>query len=85
MVRGIGPTLIPSPQRNYLRFGQPIDTTQPAGVSDDEWVQTVKKTTQTAVENILRELQDIRAEDPPFRQLNPLAWRDAVQPQAAVS
>ena len=84
LVRGIGPTLIPSPQRNYLRFGQPIDTTQPAGVSDDEWVQTVKKTTQTAVENILRELQDIRAEDP-FRQLNPLAWRDAVQPQSAVS
>ncbi|QNJ92662.1 acyltransferase family protein [Mycolicibacterium fluoranthenivorans] len=84
LVRGIGPTLIPSPQRNYLRFGQPIDTTQPAGVSDDEWVETVKKTTQTAVENILRELQDIRAEDP-FRQLNPLAWRDAVQPQSAVS
>jgi 1-acyl-sn-glycerol-3-phosphate acyltransferase len=84
MVRGIGPTLIPSPQRMYLRFGQPIDTTKPAGVSDDEWLVTVKKTTQTALESILQELQDIRAEDP-FRQLNPLAWREAVQPEPAAS
>ena len=79
LTRGIGPTLIPSPQRNYLRFGKPIDTTQPAGVSDAEWVETVKKTTQTALEEILQDLQDIRAADP-FRNLNPLAWRDAVQP-----
>jgi hypothetical protein len=83
-VRGIGPTLIPSPQRNYLGFGEPIDTTQPAGVSDEEWVDTVKKTTQTALENLLQELQDIRAEDP-FRELNPLAWRDAVRPESASS
>ena len=47
-------------------------------------METVKKTTQTAVENVLQELQDIRAEDP-FRQLNPLAWRDAVQPESAMS
>lgn len=84
LVRGIGPTLIPSPQRMYLRFGQPIDTTKPAGVSDDEWLETVKKTTQTALESILQELQDIRAEDP-FRQLNPLAWREARQPEPAAS
>lgn len=84
LVRGIGPTLIPSLQRNYLRFGQPIDTTQPDGVSDDEWVETVRKTTQTALESILQELQDIRAEDP-FRELNPLAWRDAVRPESASS
>ncbi|WP_123027480.1 lysophospholipid acyltransferase family protein [Mycolicibacterium stellerae] len=82
LVRGIGPTLIPNPQRMYLRFGEPIDTTQPDGISDDEWVATVKKTTQTALETILQELQDIRAEDP-FRGLSPLAWRKAVRPNAA--
>lgn len=82
LVRGVGPTLVPSPQRMYLRFGQPITTTQPAGVSDDEWVATVKKQTQTALETILAELQDVRAADP-FRALNPLAWRDAVRPERA--
>jgi 1-acyl-sn-glycerol-3-phosphate acyltransferase len=84
LVRGIGPTLIPSPQRMYLRFGQPIDTAKPDGVSDDEWVATVKKTTQTALETILAELLDIRAQDP-FRELNPLAWREAVRPEPASS
>ncbi|VEG51067.1 Acyltransferase-like protein [Mycolicibacterium aurum] len=82
LVRGVGPTLVPSPQRMYLRFGQPITTTQPAGVSDDEWVATVKKQTQTALETVLAELQDVRAADP-FRALNPLAWRDAVRPERA--
>lgn len=84
LVRGVGPTLVPSPQRMYLRFGQPITTTQPAGMSDDEWVATVKKQTQTALETILAELQDVRAADP-FRALNPLAWRDAVRPERASS
>lgn len=84
LVRGVGPTLVPSPQRMYLRFGQPITTTQPAGVSDDEWVATVKKQTQTALETVLAELQDVRAADP-FRALNPLAWRDAVRPERASS
>ena len=84
LTRGIGPTLIPSPQRMYLRFGQPIDTRQPAGVTDDDWVDTVKASTQTALENILHELQDVRSEDP-FRQLNPLAWRHALRPPTAAS
>jgi 1-acyl-sn-glycerol-3-phosphate acyltransferase len=82
LVRGLGPTLIPSPQRLYLRFGQPIDTTKPDGVSDDEWVANVKKTTQTALETVLQELLDIRAEDP-FRHLNPVAWRHAARPARA--
>lgn len=83
LVRGIGPTLIPSPQRMYLRFGQPITTTRPAGVSADEWVSSVKKTTQTALEDILRDLQDLREHDP-FRELNPLAWGDALRPEPVV-
>ncbi|GAB7067249.1 acyltransferase family protein [Mycobacterium hodleri] len=84
LMRGVGPTPIPSPQRMYLRFGQPIDTGQPAGVTDDDWVATVKARTQTALENVLRELQDVRSEDP-FRHLNPLAWRHALRPPSATS
>jgi 1-acyl-sn-glycerol-3-phosphate acyltransferase len=72
LVRGIGPTLIPSPQRMYLRFGAPIDTTTPAGVSDDDWVAQVKKRTQTDLEAVLAGLLEVRAGDP-FRSLNPLA------------
>lgn len=79
LLRGIGPTLIPRPQRMYLRFAEPIDTARPAGVSAPEWADTVKQRTQTSLEAILTDLQEIRAGDP-YRELNPLAWRDAVQP-----
>ena len=79
LLHGIGPTLIPRPQRMYLRFAEPIDTTRPAGVSAPEWADTVKQRTQTSLEAVLADLQEIRAGDP-YRELNPLAWRDAVQP-----
>lgn len=79
LVRGIGPTLIPRPQRMYLRFGAQVDTATPDDVSDDEWVATVKHTTQTALETMLSDLLKIR-EDDPYRALNPLAWRHAALP-----
>jgi 1-acyl-sn-glycerol-3-phosphate acyltransferase len=79
LMHGIGPTLIPRPQRMYLRFGIPVTTTKPAGVSDDDWVATVKHTTQTSLETILSDLLKIRADDP-YRGLNPLAWRHAAHP-----
>jgi 1-acyl-sn-glycerol-3-phosphate acyltransferase len=78
VMRGVGPTLIPRPQRMYLRFGQPIETTRPRGVSADAWVASVKERTQASLEKILQELLEIRAADP-FRELNPLAWKRAVQ------
>lgn len=79
LVRGLGPTLFPRPQRMYLRFGQPISTTRPARTAIDTWITTVKDTTQAALEKTLAELQEVRAGDP-FRNLNPLAWPRAVQP-----
>ncbi|ANE78956.1 glycerol acyltransferase [Mycobacterium adipatum] len=79
LLHGIGPTLIPRPQRMYLRFAEPIDTTRPAGVSAPDWADTVKHRTQTALEAVLADVQEIRAGDP-YRELNPLAWRDAVRP-----
>ena len=88
LTRGIGPTLLPRPQRMYLRFGSPISTTAPvttAGpepVGAAEWETTVKGRTQTALETILAELQQVREADP-YRQLNPLAWASAVRPGPA--
>ncbi len=78
LVRGVGPTLIPRPQRMYLRFAAPIETTKPTGVGADKWVSTVKERTQGALESTLAELQDVRETDP-FRNLNPLAWGRAVR------
>lgn len=88
LMRGIGPTLVPRPQRMYLHFGVPIDTSKPTGVADDDWVASVKAKTQQSLQAILAELLAIRAEDP-FRELNPLAWFNAVaaieRPAVAVS
>jgi len=79
LVHGVGPTLIPRPQRMYLRFAAPIDTAKPARVSEEKWVDTVKKQTQDSLEQALADLLEIRAGDP-YRELNPLAWRAATQP-----
>ncbi|MGU3502221.1 lysophospholipid acyltransferase family protein [Mycobacterium sp. C31M] len=79
LLRGIGPTMIPRPQRMYLGFAETIDTTRPAGVTVEDWTETIKARTQESLEAVLAELQEIQAGDP-YRELNPLAWRDAVQP-----
>lgn len=79
LLRGVGPTLIPRPQRMYLRFAAPIDTTKPAGVDEQEWVATVRDETKKTLERALEDLLAIRAEDP-YRELNPLAWRRAARP-----
>ena len=81
LVHGIGPTLIPRPQRMYLRFAAPIDTTKPARVSEEKWVAAVKQNTQESLEEALAGLLAIRTGDP-YRELNPLAWRTATQPPA---
>lgn len=77
LMRGLGPTLIPSPQRMYLRFGAPMGTSKPAHISDEKWESTVKQHTQTALEAVLADLQELRERDP-FRNLNPLGWRSAL-------
>jgi 1-acyl-sn-glycerol-3-phosphate acyltransferase len=81
LMRGIGPTLIPRPQRMYLRFAEPVDTVKPARVSNDKWVAAVKERTQQSLEQAMADLLELRTGDP-YRELNPLAWRNAVQPAA---
>jgi 1-acyl-sn-glycerol-3-phosphate acyltransferase len=76
LLRGVGPTLIPRPQRMYLRFGTPIDTSQPPDIDADSWVDAVKERTQRALEGILDDLLELRSTDP-YRALNPLSWRSA--------
>ncbi|MGY4711219.1 lysophospholipid acyltransferase family protein [Mycolicibacterium sp. CBM1] len=82
IVRGVGPTLIPRPQRMYLRFGKPVPTVRPRNVAADDWTQQVKDRVQTQLEKDLAELQEIRSRDP-YRSLNPAAWRSALQPETA--
>jgi 1-acyl-sn-glycerol-3-phosphate acyltransferase len=77
-MRGIGPTLIPRPQRMYLGFGEPVDTTKPENMSTDDWVESVRKSTRQSLEMLLSDLLAIRADDP-FRELNPLAWSRAAE------
>jgi hypothetical protein len=81
LLHGVGPTLISRPQRMYLCFGAPIDTTKPARVSEQKWVDTVKRNTQDSLEQAIADLLEIRARDP-YRELNPLVWRAATQPPA---
>ena len=79
LMHGIGPTLVPRPQRMYLRFSAPIDTTKPTRVSEEKWVAAVKQNTRVSLERTLADLLVIRSSDP-YRELNPLAWRTATQP-----
>ncbi len=78
LMRGVGPTFIPRPQRMYLHFGGSIDTTKPENVSAQDWVASVRKDTQDSLETILADLLAVRAGDP-FRELNPLAWAGAAK------
>lgn len=80
IVRGVGPSLIPRPQRMYLRFGAPIDTARPPRIGLETWISTVKDQAQNALHATLTELQELRSTDP-YRNLNPLAYGRAVQPR----
>lgn len=79
LLRGIGPTLVPRPQRMYLRFGPPISSSLPEGTDREAWIAKVKAEVQARLEADLADLQRIRSTDP-FRELNPLAWRRAAMP-----
>ncbi len=82
LMRGIGPTLIPRPERMYLRFGTPIDTTTPVGIDASAWADEVKRRTQTALEQILDDLLSLRETDP-YRSLSPLGWSRAARPESS--
>jgi 1-acyl-sn-glycerol-3-phosphate acyltransferase len=79
LMRGIGPTMVPRPQRMYLRFGPPIDTSRPKGAVAEKWVETMQAKVKTRLEADIAALLDIRSADP-YRRLAPWARSAAVSP-----
>ena len=65
LVRGIGLTPIPRPERQYYWFDSPIETAAVAGQHGDEaTVRHIRETTKTAVEKGIAFLLDEQANDP---------------------
>lgn len=70
--RGIGPTLLPRPERFYFAFGEPIDTEEFIGEEDNVEVQWIlRKRVMDAIETGLEDLRGIRTHDdlPAWRKL----------------
>lgn len=63
LVRGIGPTPIPRPERQYYWFGEPIDTTGFAG-TDDRAVRQIRDQTKAAIEHGIEFLLEEQRTDP---------------------
>jgi len=65
MVRGVGPTLLPRPERLYFWFGDPVDTSSYGGAgNDDAAARTVRDEVRAAVEEGIRTLRFEREHDP---------------------
>jgi 1-acyl-sn-glycerol-3-phosphate acyltransferase len=61
VVRGIGPTPIPRPERLYFAFGEPIETAPLRGNADDAAVRDVRNRTRHAVEALITTLLEEQA------------------------
>jgi 1-acyl-sn-glycerol-3-phosphate acyltransferase len=64
VVRGVGLTPIPRPERLYFWFGEPIDTTRFAGHDIDTAARTVRDEVKQSVMAGIQSLQDERDHDP---------------------
>jgi len=64
VVRGVGLTGIPRPERLYFWFGEPIDTTRSAGQDDDTAARTIRDEVKQAVMTGIQFLRDERDKDP---------------------
>ncbi len=65
LVHGVGPTLLPHPERLYFWFGEPIDTTRFEGrQDDDEAARAVRNEVKRAVEGGIDFLLAEREADP---------------------
>ena len=73
--RGVGPTLVPRPERFYLHFASPIDTTPLAGHHDDrDALRALRDQVKSGVEEGIRFLLAERDRDP-HRRLIPRLGR----------
>jgi 1-acyl-sn-glycerol-3-phosphate acyltransferase len=64
VVRGVGLTGIPRPERLYFWFGEPIDTTGFAGQNDDTSARAVRDEVKQSVMAGIQFLRDERDKDP---------------------
>ncbi len=64
VAKGIGPTLIPKPEKFYFSFGEPIDTHKYLNQERDKEMQwQLRKEVMDSIEKQLHELKCIRAAD----------------------
>lgn len=65
LVRGVGPTVIPRPERFYFSLGRPIETKRLAGRANDEaLLLAVRERVRASVEAQVSTLLAVRAKDP---------------------
>jgi 1-acyl-sn-glycerol-3-phosphate acyltransferase len=64
LVRGVGLTPVPRPERLYFWFGEPIDTTRFAGHDINTAARAVRDEVKQSVEDGIRFLHDERDHDP---------------------
>ena len=72
IVRGIGLTSIPRPERLYFWFGDPIPTDQYDGVADEANAREVRSRAANAIESAIKFLLDERESDPGRSLINRL-------------
>ena len=77
IVRGIGLTPIPRPERLYYWFGEPIPTGAYGGVGDEANAREVRSRTANAVEAGIKFLLDQRESDPGRSVVNRLFGKDS--------
>jgi 1-acyl-sn-glycerol-3-phosphate acyltransferase len=76
VVRGVGLTAIPRPERLYFWFGEPIDTTGFAGQDDDTAARAIRDEVKQSVMAGIQFLRDERDKDP-YRDLTKRLLRSA--------
>ena len=75
IVRGIGMTPLPRPERLYFWFGEPISTLEYDGVASEDNARELRARTAASIEGALDFLFDEREKDPErslLQRLNPL-------------
>jgi 1-acyl-sn-glycerol-3-phosphate acyltransferase len=77
LLRGLGPTPLPRPQRIYGRFSAPIDASAfGSSWEDTDGARALRDTVRAAVEQGIADLQAERELDP-ARRLGPRLWGEA--------
>lgn len=80
LVKGVGFTPLPRPQRFYFKFGKPIDTTQYKGKFENiRYCKDLREYTKTVVESLIQDLREYRRKDPD-KALIPRLWHHFTHP-----